>query len=78
MDTTAIRDYFTDEEWDAIDQALCNFQDFGEEQAETAAIILDKIGMLFREGWHPSLRSASILSTLRGKKKRRFFNHPDN
>ena len=50
MDTTAIRDYFTDEEWDAIDQALCNFQDFGEEQAETAAIILDKIGMLFREG----------------------------
>ena len=58
MDTTdyaeilnsLIRDYFTDEEWDAIDQALCNFQDFGEEQAETAAIILDKIGMLFREG----------------------------
>ena len=50
MDATASRDYFTDEEWDAIDQAMGDFQDYGDEQAEYADSIRHKIGMLFREG----------------------------
>ena len=51
MSTTAIRDYFTDEEWDAIDQAMGDFQDYGEEDAEHADNIRYKIGMLFRKSW---------------------------
>lgn len=49
MSTTAIRDYFTDKEWDAIDQAMGDFQDYGEEEAEHADNIRYKIGMLFRK-----------------------------
>ena len=49
MSTTAIRDYFTDDEWDAIDQAMGDFQDYGEEEAEHADNIRYKIGMLFRK-----------------------------
>ena len=44
------RQLFTDDEWDAIDQAMADFQDYGEEQAELADNIRHKIGMLFREG----------------------------
>ena len=51
MSTTAIRDYFTDDEWDAIDQAMGDFQDYGEEEAELADEIRYKIGMLFRKSW---------------------------
>ena len=51
MSTTAIRDYFTDEEWDAIDQAMGDFQDYGEEEAELADEIRYKIGMLLHYAW---------------------------
>ena len=44
------RQLFTDDEWDAIDQAMADFQDYGEEQAELADNIRYKIGLLFREG----------------------------
>ena len=44
------RQLFTDDEWDAIDQAMADFQDYGEEQAELADNIRHKIGLLFREG----------------------------
>ena len=50
MGTTAIRNYFTEEEWDAIDQAMGDFSDYGGEEADLADSIRDKIGMLFREG----------------------------
>ena len=50
MTTTEIRDYFTEEEWDAIDQAMGDFSDYGEEAVDLADNIRHKIGMLFREG----------------------------
>ena len=44
---TAIRDYFTDTEWDAIFDAICEFQDHGEDESEMSAQIQSKITKLF-------------------------------
>ena len=35
MDT--IKEFFTDDQWDAIDRAMADFQDYGEEEAETVS-----------------------------------------
>ena len=45
--TNAIRDYFTDTEWDAIFDAICEFQDHGEDESEMSAQIQSKITKLF-------------------------------
>ena len=44
---TAIRDYFTDTEWDAIFDAICEYQDHGEDESEMSAQIQSKITKLF-------------------------------
>ena len=43
-----IKDFFTDNEWDAISSALNDFQDYGESEAETANDIQIKIASLFK------------------------------
>ena len=45
--TNAIRDYFTEEEWDAIYYAICEYQDHGEEESEISAQIQSKLYKLF-------------------------------
>jgi len=52
-DTLSIKVYrqlFTDEEWDAIDSAMGDFSDYGDEQADLADRIRHKIGILFQGG----------------------------
>ena len=54
-----IKDFFTDNEWDAISSALNDFQDYGDSEAETANDIQIKIASLFVKNWF-SLYSHSI------------------
>lgn len=44
-----VKAYFTDDQWDAIDRALADFQDYGEEEAEMSYEIQSKISKLFQE-----------------------------
>ena len=43
-----VKAYFTDEQWDAIDRAMADFQDYGEEEAEMSYEIQSKISLLFK------------------------------
>tara|TARA_Y100000004_G_C8837896_1_gene379165 strand:- start:400 stop:588 length:189 start_codon:yes stop_codon:yes gene_type:complete len=46
--TEAIRNFFNDTEWEAIERALADFQDYGEEEAKIADSIEAKIYKLFK------------------------------
>ena len=43
-----VRDYFTDDEWNAIDSALGDYQDYGETESELASSIHWKLSELFK------------------------------
>ena len=45
--TEAIRNFFNDTEWEAIERALADFQDYGDEEAKIVDSIGDKIYNLF-------------------------------
>ena len=56
--TQAIKEFFTDAEWDAIDSALADYQDYGEREAELMNSIGNKMYGLFNpkfqdENRHP-------------------------
>ena len=42
-----IKDFFTDNEWDAISSALADYTDYGDSEAEIADNIQSKIASLF-------------------------------
>ena len=42
-----IRAFFTEDEWQAIDSALADYQDYGDNEAELASQIDDKMDKLF-------------------------------
>ncbi len=42
-----IKSFFTDSEWDAIDSALGDYQDYGDTESELARSIHWKLGELF-------------------------------
>ena len=42
-----VKEFFTDEQWNAIEYALGDYQDYGDEQAEMASQIEYKIYKLF-------------------------------
>ena len=42
-----VRNFFTDDEWDAIECALADYQDYGDNEAELASQIDDKIYRVF-------------------------------
>jgi hypothetical protein len=44
---TAIINYFTDDEWDALFEAICEYQDHGPEESDMSAQIQSKITKLF-------------------------------
>ena len=46
MDT--IKEFFTDDQWDAIDRALADYQDYGDEEAEMSIEIQSKIASLYK------------------------------
>lgn len=51
MNTTqmeTIKEFFTDDQWDAISSALNDYQDYGDEESEIVDSIQDKITQLFK------------------------------
>ena len=46
--TEAIRNFFNDTEWEAIERAMADFQDYGDEEAKIADSIEAKIYKLFK------------------------------
>ena len=47
MQLQTVRDFFTEDEWDAIDSALADYQDYGEHETDLMNSIADKMQMLF-------------------------------
>ena len=45
-----IKEFFTEEEWDAIFDAICEYQDHGPEESEMSHQIQLKISKLFNIG----------------------------
>ena len=57
-DLETVRSFFTEEEWDAIDSAMADFQDYGDRETELMNSIGDKMYNLFNvryqdENRHP-------------------------
>ena len=46
--TEAIRNFFTETEWEAIERSLADFQDYGDQEAKIADSIEAKIYKLFK------------------------------
>lgn len=44
-----VKCYFTEDEWDAIYNALADYQDHGEEEAEMSYMVQSKITELFKD-----------------------------
>ena len=42
-----VRNFFTDDEWDAIEHSLADYQDYGDNEAELASQIDSKMDKLF-------------------------------
>ena len=47
MQLQTVRDFFTETEWDAIDSALSDYQDYGDQETDLMNSIADKMQMLF-------------------------------
>ena len=57
-DFQVIRDFFTDAEWDAIDSAMADYQDYGDRESDLMNSVADKMQLLFNpkyqdENRHP-------------------------
>tara|TARA_Y100000356_G_C11024436_1_gene165163 strand:- start:81 stop:248 length:168 start_codon:yes stop_codon:yes gene_type:complete len=46
-DYNTVRNFFTEDEWNAIDSALADYQDYGDKEAELMSSIGDKMYNLF-------------------------------
>ncbi len=44
-----IKSFFTNDEWDAIDSALSDYQDYGDKESELASTIGNKLYQLFKK-----------------------------
>ena len=42
-----VKGFFTEDEWDAIDSALCDYQDYGDKETRLADSVGNKIYYLF-------------------------------
>lgn len=49
MNTNGFKSYFTEDEWDAIYNALAEYQDHGDDEAELADSAMSKIADLFED-----------------------------
>lgn len=47
MQLQTVRDFFTETEWDAIDSALSDYQDYGDKETDLMNSIADKMQLLF-------------------------------
>ena len=58
-DYTTVQNFFTEDEWNAIDSALADYQDYGQKETEFMNSIGDKLYALFNpkfqdENRHPN------------------------
>ena len=58
-DYTTVQNFFTEDEWNAIDSALADYQDYGQKETELMNSIGDKMYALFNpkfqdENRHPN------------------------
>lgn len=66
--THPIKDFFTEEEWDAIFDAICEYQDHGSEEFDMSRQIQSKISKLFN--WnsvgvkHPTQNTSLFLHSI--------------
>ncbi len=51
-----IRNFFTEDEWDAIDSALADYQDYGEQETEWMNSVGDKMYKLFNHQYQDEVR----------------------
>ncbi len=55
-DLQSIKDFFTEDEWNAIDSALADYQDYGDKEAELMNSIGDKMYKLFNPKFQDEVR----------------------
>jgi len=55
-DLEIVRSFFTDEEWDAIDSALADFQDYGDRETDLMNSIGQKMTMMFQSRYQDENR----------------------
>ena len=48
QDLTIVRNFFTDDEWSAIESSLRDYADYGDEESEVADNIQSKLYQLFK------------------------------
>ncbi len=55
-DLQSIKDFFTEDEWNAIDSALADYQDYGDKEAELMNTIGNKMYALFNPKFQDEVR----------------------
>ena len=56
MQLQTVRDFFTENEWDAIDSALSDYQDYGDKEPELMNSIADKMQRLLAPRYQDDIR----------------------
>ena len=51
-----VRQFFTEDEWNAIDSALADYQDYGEKETELMNSVGDKMYKLFNPKYQDEVR----------------------
>ena len=51
-DYTTVQNFFTEDEWDAIDSALADYQDYGDKETE----LMNSIGTKMNELFNPKFQ----------------------
>ena len=55
-DYNTVRNFFTEDEWNAIDSALADYQDYGEKETELMNSVGDKMYQLFNPKYQDEVR----------------------
>jgi len=49
QDLTVVRNFFTDDEWNAIESAMNDYADYGDEESDLSSNIQSKLYQLFKD-----------------------------
>ena len=55
-DYNTVRNFFTEDEWNAIDSALADYQDYGQKETELMNSVGDKMYQLFNPKYQNEVR----------------------
>jgi len=62
QDLTVVRNFFTDDEWNAIESAMNDYADYGDEESDLASNIQSKLYQLF-QNWFTLIVSHQLTQT---------------